>query len=79
MWARVRDAVSVRLALSHGTDALDDTVQIVSGTGRRRTPDLPVVDMATAPAPPLPRPPSAAREVELDGLAGTAPAPEVTG
>jgi hypothetical protein len=79
VWARLRDAVSVRLALSHGTDALDDTVQIVSGTGRPRAADRPVVDMASASAPPVPHPPSPVGKVELDGLAGAARAPEITG
>ncbi|MDQ6855999.1 MAG: zf-HC2 domain-containing protein, partial [Candidatus Dormibacteraeota bacterium] len=40
--ARIRDAVSVRLALARGGDALEDSVQIVSGAPSRRGVQLPV-------------------------------------
>ncbi|MDQ6856306.1 MAG: hypothetical protein M3Z57_04460, partial [Candidatus Dormibacteraeota bacterium] len=74
------DAVSVRLALARGGDALEDSVQIVSGAPSRRGVQLPVQEpeagspseiVAAPPTQPAtqPEPPS---EVELNGIGGTA-------
>jgi hypothetical protein len=41
LWSRARDAVAVRLALSRGGQALDDSAQIVSGAPTRRGAELP--------------------------------------
>ncbi len=46
LWGRIRDAVSVRLALSRGGDALDDSAQIVSGAPARRGELLPPPEAA---------------------------------
>jgi anti-sigma factor RsiW len=46
LWSRLRDAMAVRLALSHGADKLEDSAQIVLGASPRRGAELP------APPPP---------------------------
>lgn len=69
--SRIRDAVSVRLALARRADSVDDSAQIVSGAAPPRGRQLPGVDVEPAPdsAP-------EATDVELTGSPdGTHPAP----
>jgi hypothetical protein len=75
LWTRVRDAVTVRLALARSAEALEDSAQIVSGAPTPRGVELPpaaVPDVSApgaAPRRPAAQPPP---EVELNGLSGRA-------
>jgi anti-sigma factor RsiW len=66
LWSRARDAVAVRLALSRGSQALDDSVQIVSGAPMRRGAELPSSD----PLPPPEVDAAAARRLEAEAELG---------
>jgi Putative zinc-finger len=78
LFSRIRDAVTVRMALSRGGDAVEDSMQIVSGAPLQRGTQL---TEAAAPAPPevvvqpVSEPAAASatapaeQEVELEGLA----------
>ncbi|MDQ6848192.1 MAG: zf-HC2 domain-containing protein [Candidatus Dormibacteraeota bacterium] len=78
LWTRMRDAVAVRLALARSGEALEDSMQIVSGAPSRRGATLPApvhtvtadVVAGTAATPPQAPPAPAAEEVELHGFAG---------
>ena len=77
LWARMRDSVRVRLALARGGEALEDSVQIVSGAPVRRGAQLPEPTSASGivAAPPAPRDPVAiepAPAVELSTAAAAA-------
>ncbi len=85
LWTRFHDAVTLRLALARGGDAIEDSVQIVSGAPTRRGAPLPVAEpepelespstsgIVAAP-PTLPAPAPSHPEVELHG-AGAAHLP----
>jgi hypothetical protein len=86
LWARVRDAVAVRMALSRNMEPAEQSLQIVSGAPSRPANKLTPPLVAAAPeaaaqvaeAPPEPIPaPAADVEVELNGFARPfeAPAP----
>ncbi|MBJ7610274.1 MAG: zf-HC2 domain-containing protein [Candidatus Dormibacteraeota bacterium] len=82
VWSRLRDAVAVRLALAHPSDAAEDSLQIVSGGPRRRGLPMPAeaglttsaTAVAETPESPEPAPADAAASVELTGVAGARPA-----
>ena len=85
LWTRIHDAITVRLALSRGGDALEDSVQIISGAPTRRGAQLPAQDpvapspsgiVAAPPTPPAPAQIERPAEVELNGFAGRAHPPE---
>jgi Putative zinc-finger len=85
LWTRVRDAVTVRLALARGGDALEDSLEIVSGAPAARRAELPTAARPSMPdalahgtAPPPQVPPEPSSEVELNGVAGHArPGPSI--
>jgi hypothetical protein len=66
LWARIHDAVTVRLALARSGEAVEDSAHIVSGAPLRRGAQLPSSPPATREVP---------DEVELSGVAGTPRAP----
>jgi hypothetical protein len=78
LWTRVRDAIAVRMALSHGADVAEDSLQIVSGAPARPAtkptgpPMAPSADAIASAADAPPAPSVAApvgQEVELSGFA----------
>jgi hypothetical protein len=81
LWARARDAVTVRLALARGGEAIEDSAQIVSGAPSHRgtplpTPAASTPDLATSSPTAQQRSPEPAAEVELPGVVDRArPAP----
>jgi hypothetical protein len=83
LWTRIHDAVSLRLALARGGDALEDSVQIVSGAPARRGAQLPAQESQSTSgivaAPPTPAPPAQLEpphDQEHSGIAGSGPASE---
>ncbi|HEY8675226.1 MAG TPA: zf-HC2 domain-containing protein [Candidatus Dormibacteraeota bacterium] len=79
LFTRVRDVVAVRLALKRGADAVEDSVQIVSGAPTRRGTQLTPMAVASMPdvaARPADLAPTASvaapaedeKEVELSGI-----------
>jgi hypothetical protein len=83
VWSRIRDAVTVRLALSRNADAVERSMQIVSGAPIQRGAQL--TQAAAAPpevvALPASDPPAATaaapaeQEVELEGLSRASKVP----
>jgi anti-sigma factor RsiW len=89
LWTRIHDAVTVRLALARGGDALEDSVQIVSGAPTRRGAQLPAPEpepdpastsgiVAGSPTPQIPAQLAPPPDVELNGVGGMEHAPEAT-
>jgi len=85
LWARMRDAVAVRLALARSGEALEDSMQIVSGAPSRRGAPLPAPAHRSTPdivagiaaTPPQAPPASPAEEVELQGFSGHKTSPAI--
>jgi hypothetical protein len=79
LWSRIRDAVTVRLALARHDETVEDSMQIVSGAtpprGRRMpTAEIadPVADIAAAGEVDALAGPAEAADVELTGVSGVA-------
>jgi Putative zinc-finger len=79
LFTRVRDVVAVRLALARGADAVEDSVQIVSGAPTRRgtqltptavasMPDVAARPADLAPTASVAAPAEDEKEVELSGI-----------